>query len=62
MTQFLYTLAIIFATVLISVLLLNVKYFIKGEVLKKTCASDSGQGCACTTEGKGKGACENELS
>ena len=63
MTEFLYTLGIIFGIVFLSVLLINVKYFFfKGKPLNKTCASAAGESCACDSGGKGSGACENKIA
>ena len=62
MTEFLYTLVIIFGIVLISILLINVKYFFfKGKPLEKTCASAAGESCVCESGNGRSGHCENKL-
>jgi len=60
MKEFLYVLAIVFGIVLISILIINVKFYFKGQVMKKTCSSQAGESCICERDGLEKKSCENK--
>lgn len=60
MSDFLYTLLIVFSVFLISFALLAIKYLIKGEEFKKTC-STTGEKCSCTTDQDEEKQCENRV-
>jgi hypothetical protein len=60
MSDFLYTLLIVFTVLLISFGLLAIKYLIKGEEFKKTC-STTGEKCSCNTEHDEEKQCENQV-
>lgn len=51
MKEFLYVLVLVFGIILFSVLIINVKYYIKGQALKKTCSSDIDKKCECESAG-----------
>ncbi len=60
MKEFLYLLSIVFGIVLISILIINMKYYFKGQVMKKTCSSQAGETCSCEKDGLPKKSCENK--
>ena len=60
MIEFIYTLIIIFVIVMVSFLLINIKYYIKGEEFKKGSCSTTGESCACSIDGEEHGECEND--
>ncbi|MBK7096664.1 MAG: hypothetical protein IPH57_16955 [Saprospiraceae bacterium] len=60
MSEFIYTLIIVFAIFMVSFLLLNFKFFLKGEEFKKTC-STTGEKCACSDEKSEEKECDNRI-
>jgi len=60
MKEFLYVLVLVFGIVLFSFLIINVKYYFKGQVLKKTCSSQAGESCVCEKDGLKKKSCESK--
>jgi hypothetical protein len=60
MNEFIYTLVIIFVIVMISFLLINIKFLIKGEEFKKGSCSTTGESCACSVDGEHQGECVND--
>lgn len=60
MSDFLYTLLIVFSILLISFGMLAIKYLIKGEEFKKNC-STTGEKCSCTSDHDEEKHCENRV-
>ncbi len=58
MTEFLYTLLVVFVIVGMAFLLINIKYIFKKEEFKKSC-SLTGESCNCSDEAEE--ACPNQI-
>jgi len=45
---------------MLSFLLFNVKFILKGEEFKKSC-STTGESCSCSSDGEEESKCENQI-
>ena len=60
MSEFLYTLLVVFIIVVFAFAIFNIKFIVKGEEFKKTC-STTGEKCSCSTDHDHESTCENKL-
>ena len=60
MSEFIYTLIIVFAIFLVSFVLISFKSILKGEEFKKTCSA-TGENCACSDDKSEGKECDNRV-